>query len=113
MHGVCTGQFRRLQDPWYTEVAVLGVRWPNAKAAICGVDVRRVAIRVGEDLDRFNTQDTARSLDADGDLTAIRAQNPLQHRNHSSTGGPVTTLSETTPPQYRPGHRFPPKRRTQ
>ena len=79
MNGVDVGDFGGADHLWNVQVTLARTRRPNAHGFIRKAHVQRVAVRLGIDRDRGDTQFLARIDHAQGDLTAIGYEDFSKH----------------------------------
>ncbi len=96
MDGVRPGDFRRRNNAGHVQIALGTARRPNAHRLIGKADVEGIAVGLGIDGDRADTQLFAGTNHPQGDFTTIGDQDFLEHDFQSSRKAKLETRSSAS-----------------
>ena len=82
MNRIGAGDFRGTDDRRHVQIAVPARGRADADVLVGEADVERVLVGLGIDGHGLDPQFAARTDDAQGNLTAVRNQNLLEHRHY-------------------------------
>ena len=109
MHGRGARRPRRRDDAVDAQVGIGGALAADRDRPVGDAGVRRVAVGIGGDRDRFDAEPARRARDPDGDLAAVGDQDRAQHRASAPARGRVCmylammpSITSSAPPAIEP-----------